>query len=623
VTIWERSITDQQNPCVTAVVKEFDHASSPAEIMERKMLLSFGPKLFFRVSASAWLLLAILLASTLLKLNHLGHSNPRNWDEVFHAIVARNFLKHPFTPMLNDRQFIPASAADWYNAGVWLHKPPLAMWQIAISYAIFGVDTFALRLPSVLLSTAAVWLTFLIARRLLDESAALVAAALQAFAPAIVMLVQGYSFADHVDVSLLFYSELAIYFLVRAVDSGKDFDALFCGVAQGLALLSKAYPGLIVAGIAVVALLLPVVRVAEPGQWRFRSRHLLIFFVSALLTILPWTLWAWIHWPHEFVYENFEQLRHATDDVEQWGAPWDRLVFDYAIRVFHVYYPLMLASLIVAILRAGRHDARLWIVIAWTLGTFIPHALTETKTPTATLLGWPAGWMLVGWLISRAIRGDWLALGTWSSAMVLALVFARRDGIPSVGYGYPDRHGFGIIMRQHLWVSKQAICSLVFGGTLTALVGFSRLGVRYVRTPLCVMATIAMTVLAVRWWDQSRPVGYAVAAFRVTQLDAENPTACAIGRFAHALPPEAVLIVDELDRMQNKQIEFFADRTCYPMSSSTLVPDMTRTIVNHGGHPYLVSPKSLPLRCLFVDPTGKQSLYDCSVDKTMSSGTRQ
>jgi hypothetical protein len=109
------------------------------------------------------------------------------------------------------------------------------------------------------------------------------------------------------------------------------------------------------------------------------------------------------------VYENLQQLRHASDDIEQWGAPWDRLVFDYAIRVFHVYFTMALAALPIAIVRAGRQNARLWLVIAWALATFIPYALVNTKTPTATLLGWPAVWMLIGWLVSQSLRGDWLS----------------------------------------------------------------------------------------------------------------------------------------------------------------------------------------------------------------------
>jgi hypothetical protein len=238
-------------------------------------------------SLVAWLLLMILASSSLLKLNHLGHSNVRNWDEVFHAIVARNFLKHPFKPTLDDAEFVPARIGDWYNAGIWLRKPPLAMWQIAMSYAAFGISPIALRLPSLLLSTGAVWLTFLIARRLLDDGIAIIAAGLQAFAPAIVMLVQGYSFSDHVDVSLLFYAELAIYFLVCIIKDGGRINAILAGVAQGLALLSKAYPALIVAVLAGLAWIMFRARIGDGAAWRFRGRHLITFLFAALLTILP------------------------------------------------------------------------------------------------------------------------------------------------------------------------------------------------------------------------------------------------------------------------------------------------------------------------------------------------
>jgi hypothetical protein len=568
-----------------------------------------GPRPFRRLRVSTWLLLAILVCSFLLKLNHLGHSNVRNWDEVFHAIVARNFLKHPLTPTLNDPQFIPAKLGDWYNGGIWLHKPPLAMWQIAISYAILGINTFALRLPSVMLSTGAVWLTFLIARRLIDEPAALVAAALQAFAPAIVMLVQGYSFSDHVDVSLLFYAEMAIYFLVRSIENGGNLDAVLSGVAHGLALLSKAYPALIVMGLAIFAWILFRARIADPATWRFRGRQLLFFLLTTILTILPWTLWAWVHWPREFGYENLQQLRHASQDVEQWGAPWDRLVFDYAIRVFHVYYPLALATVPIAVMRAGKKDARLWLIIFWTLGTFIPYSLVRTKTPAATLLGWPAAWMLIGWLVSRALHGDWLALGAWISAGVMALCFTPTDGIPSIGFGYPASHGFGVIMRQHLWVVEETILALAGAAIIRFLSGFAGSGKAQVRSSLCAVGGIAMLILAVRWWNGSCPPGYAVAALRVTQVDAENPTAWAIGRFARSLPPQAVLIVDELDRMQNKQIQFVADRTCYPMPKDPTLPTMIGTIVDQGGLPYLVTSKSLPLPCLFADPVSGQCVY--------------
>src|ERR1700733_4176310 len=199
-----------------------------------------------RLDTKTALLALILICSFALKLHHLGHQSLKPLDESFHAIVAENFLKHPLTPTLNDVQLVPRDFRNWQNAHIWLHKQPIAMWQIAISYALFGVSAFALRLPSAILSTIAVWLTYLIGIELLDTTAALIAAALQAFNPVILSLVHGYLFREHVDISLLLWTQVSIYFLVRFLRTQRRKDLILCGIAQGLAFLSKTYPALIV-----------------------------------------------------------------------------------------------------------------------------------------------------------------------------------------------------------------------------------------------------------------------------------------------------------------------------------------------------------------------------------------
>ena len=158
----------------------------------------------------------VLLGSLGLKLNHLGHRSINGLDEVFHAIVARNLLKHPLTPTLYEKHYLDHDELDWQNATIWLHKPPLPLWTIAGSFAMFGQTPWALRLPSALLATGAVWLTYLIGARLFSRRAGLIAAALHAFNPATFTLVHGYIFSDHVDIAMLFWTELGIYFVVRA-----------------------------------------------------------------------------------------------------------------------------------------------------------------------------------------------------------------------------------------------------------------------------------------------------------------------------------------------------------------------------------------------------------------------
>jgi len=52
-----------------------------------------------------------------------------------------------------------------------------------LTYAVLGVNTLALRLPSAVLSTGAVWLTYRIGKESFGACAGLIAATLQAFTP--------------------------------------------------------------------------------------------------------------------------------------------------------------------------------------------------------------------------------------------------------------------------------------------------------------------------------------------------------------------------------------------------------------------------------------------------------
>lgn len=86
-------------------------------------------------------LATILLLSLGLKLNNIGHLGFGSVDECCHALVAKNLLKHPFKPMLIEVPYLPYNPAIWTENHIWLHKPILPLWQIALSYWLLGVNT--------------------------------------------------------------------------------------------------------------------------------------------------------------------------------------------------------------------------------------------------------------------------------------------------------------------------------------------------------------------------------------------------------------------------------------------------------------------------------------------------
>ena len=86
-----------------------------------------------------------------------------DYDEGYYAQAAKHMVEHGdwVTPYANGIRF--------------LEKPPLLYWVTAASFAVFGINEFALRLPTALAVIALVWIVMRMARRASGERAALIA----------------------------------------------------------------------------------------------------------------------------------------------------------------------------------------------------------------------------------------------------------------------------------------------------------------------------------------------------------------------------------------------------------------------------------------------------------------
>src|SRR5687768_11870528 len=61
-----------------------------------------------------------------------------DWDEQYHALVAKNLADHPGIPKLYSEPLLHPEEMRWDKNHIWLHKPPLFLWLIAMSIKIFG-----------------------------------------------------------------------------------------------------------------------------------------------------------------------------------------------------------------------------------------------------------------------------------------------------------------------------------------------------------------------------------------------------------------------------------------------------------------------------------------------------
>ena len=133
------------------------------------------------------------------------------WDERYHALVAKNLIDNPLKPLLYAHPILPYDYTQWASNHVWLHKQPFALWMMALSLKIFGIHELALRLPSILVSTCSICLTFQIAKRLFNQKIALIAAFLHSINGLLIELVGGRAATDHIDVFFCFLVELSVY----------------------------------------------------------------------------------------------------------------------------------------------------------------------------------------------------------------------------------------------------------------------------------------------------------------------------------------------------------------------------------------------------------------------------
>ncbi|MEA2626601.1 MAG: hypothetical protein QOD06_2646, partial [Candidatus Binatota bacterium] len=250
----------------------------------------------------------ILVCGFVLRLDLGLHWQLWPWDERYHALVAKNFLADPWTPRLYPETVLPERHGDWTTAGIWLHKPPLASWLLALALGVFGENAVALRVPSFALSLAGVWITYRIGRYAIGPEAGLVAAGFQATNGVLLDLAAGRRPVDHVDTLLFVLVGAAVLALARGGPWPRRL--LVLAPLTALALLAKTFPGYLIPVLAAVAL-----RAEGDSPARVIARAATL---TALATALaaPWFLYAAWRWPNELAASFGYMLRHFPAALE-------------------------------------------------------------------------------------------------------------------------------------------------------------------------------------------------------------------------------------------------------------------------------------------------------------------
>lgn len=333
---------------------------------------------------------ALLLVLIALLLRGFAAADPHlhEWDEKFHAVVAKNLLRHPLRPTLYDDPVLPHDHRDWFASGVWLHKPPLALWTMAASLRVFGAHELAVRLPSVVLGSLAVLLTVRLGTMLYSAPVGLLAGFLHAINGFLIELAAGRRATDHVDALFITLVEAgAVVTLggLGATAKPGPGRAALVGLLVGLAVLAKwLAAGVVLAVWAVVA-------VSRGGRRTALGLVALASGVAALVAA-PWFIHTARAFPAEYAWERAYDLRHFVETLEgHRGGPAFHLLQMPFLFGEIVYLPLSWHTMVAL----RRRDPRDIALLAWWVVPYAVFSAAATKMPGYVMVAAPALFLIV------------------------------------------------------------------------------------------------------------------------------------------------------------------------------------------------------------------------------------
>lgn len=368
-----------------------------------------------------WSLAALVLCAALLRLGPSLDPGLHPWDERYHALVAKNLAEDPLEPTLYADPLLPHDDANWTVAHIWLHKPPFAMWCMALSIKILGPHVLAVRLPSILFACLAVVLSHSLAKSLVSLRVAFWSALLFAINGHLIELASGRTSTDHVDAILVALILAGAYAGVRMAQQRSFFWACISGACMGLAFLTKTWPALLVCPIVFVALLSYSASTPAHSMALFGA-----VVLTALVIVLPWQLHVHATFPTSMLRASAATFDHFQQDIETHARPW----YYYLAQIPMMHgelAPLAILWSIVMIIRKRSRPPLL--LLAWVIVPFIVFSFARSKMPAYTAIAAPAVFMLIAmvlsdwWSVKKSLA-QWLALPAAFLLVLLPLRFS-------------------------------------------------------------------------------------------------------------------------------------------------------------------------------------------------------
>jgi 4-amino-4-deoxy-L-arabinose transferase-like glycosyltransferase len=349
------------------------------------------------------------------------------FDERFHALVAKNLLNHPFKPTLYDDPVVNMAYDRWDKFHIWLHKQPLFLWQIALSFKLFGISEFTLRLPGVLLGAALVGISYRCGKLLVNERTGFIAGTLMLTSFFNLELISGRQAVDHNDFSFLVYISLSIWSLIEYHHSKKRYWIYLIGLFSGFAILCKWLAGLLVySGWFILVV----------KERKLRLQEYKDIFLALMITViiaLPWQVYSFIAFPAEYKLTQSYNVKHIFEALDgHEGTFWYH--FDEFNNLYGNFTSFLIIPAFLVLFRKIKDKSMFAALVGMVCITFIFFSFVKTKMPAFTTIASLPIYLALASLVDYGlgysgnfIRNNWLK--ALLASIVIILIFAARFDI--------------------------------------------------------------------------------------------------------------------------------------------------------------------------------------------------
>lgn len=274
-------------------------------------------------------------------------------------------------------------SGDWMSPRIyghyWYDKPIFFYWELALSFADFGFNEFAARLPSAVFGVASVLYTFWFSSKVYDRKTGWTAALILGTSLEFWLL----SKAVVTDAALFFFMSVSIASFYLGYREDRKYYFL-CYAAAALAVLTKGPIGLALPGLSAILFLL----------WRRDLREMLhVRLISGMVLFLllcaPWYIYMTVYHGTDFLLNFFgvHNYLRATVAEHQSTAHW----WFYIAMYFAGFFPwsfFMLPALFRKWKEHGlsfaRADTATQFLLVWGVTVLLVFQLIATKYTTYT-----------------------------------------------------------------------------------------------------------------------------------------------------------------------------------------------------------------------------------------------